>query len=158
MRIPLSAPDITDAEIAAVTQVLRSGRLSLGPQLEAFESAIAQYTGTKHAVGVSSGTAGLHLAIRALGLKEGDEVVLPSFTFIAAANVLHYERITPVFVDIDSVERHPWFICKEPVFLRMGDKNLVVNMVDNLSNLPYTVHRHSITSRVILRVTREKVS
>ena len=104
MRIPLSAPDIADAEIAAVTQVLRSGRLSLGPQLEAFESTIAQYTGTQHAVGVSSGTAGLHLAIRALDLKEGDEVILPSFTFIAAANVLRYERITPVFVDVDSVE------------------------------------------------------
>jgi len=104
MKIPLSAPDITDAEIAAVTQVLRSGRLSLGPQLDAFESAIAQYTGTQHAVGVSSGTAGLHLAIRALGLKEGDEVILPSFTFIAAANVLRYERITPVFVDIDHLE------------------------------------------------------
>src|SRR5439155_25248340 len=97
-------PDITDAEIAAVTQVLRSGRLSLGPQLDAFESAIAHYTGTQHAVGVSSGTAGLHLAIRALGLEEGDEVILPSFTFIAAANVLRYERITPVFVDVDSVE------------------------------------------------------
>jgi dTDP-4-amino-4,6-dideoxygalactose transaminase len=102
MRVPLSAPDITDAEIAAVTQVLRSGRLSLGPQLEAFESAIAQYTGAQHAVGVSSGTAGLHLAIRALGLKEGDEVILPSFTFIAAANVLLCERITPVFVDVDA--------------------------------------------------------
>jgi len=102
MRIPLSAPDITDAEIAAVTQVLRSGRLSLGPQLDAFESAIAQYTGAQHAVGVSSGTAGLHLAIRALGLKEGDEVILPSFTFIAAANVLLYERITPVFADVEA--------------------------------------------------------
>jgi perosamine synthetase len=102
MKIPLSAPDITDAEIAAVTQVLRSGRLSLGPQLEAFESAVAQYTHAKHAVGISSGTAGLHLAIRALGIKEGDEVILPSFTFIAAANALLYERITPVFVDIDA--------------------------------------------------------
>jgi len=104
MRIPLSAPDITDTEIAAVTEVLRSGRLSLGPQLDAFESAIARYTGTQHAVGVSSGTAGLHLAIRALGLKEGDEVILPSFTFIAAANVLRYERVTPVFVDVDYLE------------------------------------------------------
>jgi perosamine synthetase len=102
MKIPLSAPDITDAEIAAVTQVLRGGRLSLGPQLEAFESAVAHYTQANHAVGVSSGTAGLHLAVRALGLKEGDEVILPSFTFIAAANVLLYERITPVFVDIDA--------------------------------------------------------
>ncbi len=103
MKIPLSAPDITDAEISAVTDVLRSGRVSLGPQLEAFESAIARYTNAKHAIGVSSGTAGLHLAVRALGLKEGDEVILPSFTFIAAANVLRYERITPVFADIDEV-------------------------------------------------------
>ena len=102
MRIPLSAPDITDAEISAVTGVLRSGRLSLGPQLAAFESAIAAYTNAKHAVGVSSGTAGLHLVLRALGLKEGDEVILPSFTFIAAANVLRYERVAPIFVDIDK--------------------------------------------------------
>lgn len=103
MRIPLSAPDITEAEISAVTEVLRSGRLSLGPQLEAFESAVARYNNAKHAVAVSSGTAGLHLVIRALNLQEGDEVILPSFTFIAAANVLRYERITPVFVDIDTV-------------------------------------------------------
>ncbi|HLZ11047.1 MAG TPA: DegT/DnrJ/EryC1/StrS family aminotransferase [Candidatus Acidoferrum sp.] len=102
MKIPLSAPDITDAEIDAVTQVLRSGRLSLGPQLEAFESAVAQYAHAKRAVAISSGTAGLHLAVRALGLKEGDEVILPSFTFIAAANALLYERIAPVFVDIDA--------------------------------------------------------
>ncbi|HLK03686.1 MAG TPA: DegT/DnrJ/EryC1/StrS family aminotransferase [Candidatus Acidoferrum sp.] len=103
MTIPLSAPDITDAEIAAVAEVLRTGRLSLGPQLEAFESAIARYTNASHAVAVSSGTAALHLAIRALNLKEGDEVILPSFTFIAVANALAYERISPVFVDIDPV-------------------------------------------------------
>jgi perosamine synthetase len=102
MKIPLSAPDITGAEIDAVTEVLRSGRLSLGPQLEAFESAVAQYAHAKRAVAISSGTAGLHLAVRALGLKEGDEVILPSFTFIAAANALLYERIAPVFVDIDA--------------------------------------------------------
>jgi perosamine synthetase len=102
MRIPLSAPDITDAEIAAVASVLRSGRLSLGPQLTAFESAIVRYTAADHAVAVSSGTAGLHLAVRALGLKEDDEVILPSFTFVAAANTLCYERITPAFVDIHA--------------------------------------------------------
>lgn len=101
MKIPLSVPDIGESEIAAVAAVLRTGRLSLGPQLEAFESTVARYAGAQHAVAVSSGTAGLHLAVRALGLKEGDEVILPSFTFIAAANALRYERITPVFVDID---------------------------------------------------------
>lgn len=101
MNIPLSAPDITEAEIEAVTAVLRTSRLSLGPQLEAFEQAMAQYIGVPHAVGVSSGTAGLHLAMRALSIGEGDEVIVPSFTFIAAANAIRYERATPVFVDIE---------------------------------------------------------
>lgn len=103
MNIPLSAPDITEAEIAAVVAVLRTSRLSLGPNLEEFERAMAQYIGAPHAVGVSSGTAGLHLCIRALNIGEGDEVIVPSFTFIAAANAIRYERAMPVFVDIDPV-------------------------------------------------------
>lgn len=101
MNIPLSRPDITEAEISAVTQVLRSGRLSLGPKLEEFECAMAEYIGVPHAVAVSSGTTGLHLCIRALGISEGDEVIVPSFTFIAAASAIRYERATPVFVDIE---------------------------------------------------------
>lgn len=103
MNIPLSAPDITQAEIDAVTAVLRTNRLSLGPKLTEFEFAFAHYIGTPHAVAVSSGTAGLHLCIRALNLGPGDEVIVPSFTFIAAANAIRYERATPVFVDIDPV-------------------------------------------------------
>ncbi len=102
MTIPLSSPDITEAEIEAVTAVLRTSRLSLGPQMEAFEDAMAKYIGTSHAVAVSSGTAGLHLCIKALGIGEGDEVIVPSFTFIAAANAIRYERAQPVFVDIDA--------------------------------------------------------
>jgi len=86
MKIPLSSPDITESEIEAVTSVLRTSRLSLGPQMEAFESAMADYVGISHAIAVSSGTAGLHLCIRALGIGEGDEVIVPSFTFIAAPN------------------------------------------------------------------------
>ena len=101
MKIPLSAPDITEAEIEAVSAVLRTSRLSLGPKLEEFEQAMEQYIGVPHAVGVSSGTAGLHLCIRALDIGEDDEVILPSFTFIAAANAIRYERATPVFVDIE---------------------------------------------------------
>ncbi len=101
MNIPLSAPDITEAEIDAVTAVLRTSRLSLGPKLEEFEHALAQYIGVPHAIAVSSGTAGLHLCIRALNIGEGDEVIAPSFTFIAAANAIRYERATPVFVDIE---------------------------------------------------------
>lgn len=103
MNIPLSAPDITQAEINAVTDVLRTGRLSLGPKLEEFECAIAQYVGVPHAVGASSGTAGLHLCIRALDIGVGHEVIVPSFTFIAAANAVRYEHASPVFVDIDPI-------------------------------------------------------
>ena len=103
MRIPLSAPDITETEIEAVTAVLRSLRLSLGPKLEEFERVMAEYAGVSHAVAVNSGTSGLHLCIQALDIGEGDEVIVPSFTFIAAANSIRYERARPVFVDIDPV-------------------------------------------------------
>jgi perosamine synthetase len=101
MRIPLSAPDITESEIAAVSQVLCTSRLSLGPQLEEFEQSIAHYIGASHAIAVNSGTSALHLCVRALGISEGDEVIVPSFAFIAVANVVRYERAVPVFVDID---------------------------------------------------------
>ncbi len=101
MKIPLSAPDITKAEIQAVTAVLRTSRLSLGPQLEEFEQSLARYIGTSHAIAVNSGTSALHLCIRALGITDGDEVIVPSFAFIAVANVLRYERAVPVFIDID---------------------------------------------------------
>jgi perosamine synthetase len=101
MRIPLSAPDITEADIAAVGDVLRTSRLSLGPKMEEFEQSLARHVGATHAVAVNSGTSALHLCIRALGISEGDEVIVPSFAFIAVANALLYERATPVFVDID---------------------------------------------------------
>ncbi len=101
MHIPLSAPDITEREIDAVTAVLRSTRLSLGPRMEQFERQFQTLTGLPHAIAVSSGTAGLHLCARALALGPGDEVLVPSFTFIAAANAVRYEGAIPVFVDID---------------------------------------------------------
>jgi perosamine synthetase len=103
IRIPLSSPDITNAEIDAVTAVLRTNRLSLGPELEAFERALAAYHSIPDAVAVSSGTAGLHLALLALGIGEGCEVVVPSFAFVAVANAVFQVRATPVFVDIDPV-------------------------------------------------------
>lgn len=101
--IPLSAPDITEAEIDAVTAVLRTPHLSLGPELAAFESALANYHSVPHAIAVSSGTAGLHMALLTLDIKEGDEVIVPSFAFIAVANAVLYVRATPVFADIDPV-------------------------------------------------------
>lgn len=103
MHIPMSGPDITQAEIDAVNEVLRSSYLSIGPKIEAFEKAFAACTGTAHAIGVNSGTSGLHLAVIAAGIQEGDEVITPSFSFIASANCILYERGTPVFVDIDPL-------------------------------------------------------
>jgi perosamine synthetase len=101
MRIPLSGPEITEADIEAVVSVLRTTRLSIGPRMEEFEESIAEVAGVPYGVAVSSGTAGLHLCLRALGVGEGDEVILPSFTFIAAGNAVLYQRARPVFVDID---------------------------------------------------------
>jgi len=101
MRIPLSAPDIDERDIEAVMQVLRTPRLSMGPRIEEFERSLARYVDAAYAVAVNSGTSGLHLCIRALGIGPGDEVILPSFTFIAAANAVRYERAIPVFVDVD---------------------------------------------------------
>jgi perosamine synthetase len=103
VTIPLSAPDITDAEIDAVTAVLRTPYLSLGPELAAFESALVAYHAVPHAVAVSSGTAGLHLALLVLGIGEGDEVIVPSFAFVAVANVVLHVRATPVFAEIDPL-------------------------------------------------------
>lgn len=101
MAVPMSGPDLTQAEIDAVLQVLHGPSLSIGPRIAEFERATATYTGTRHAAGVNSGTAGLHLAVIAAGVRDGDEVITPSFSFIASANCVLYERGKPVFVDID---------------------------------------------------------
>jgi perosamine synthetase len=102
MRIPLSAPDVTEHDIQAVSEVLRTPNLSLGPKVREFERAISNYVGASDVIAVSSGTSGLHLCIRALEISEGDEVIVPSFAFIAVANAVRYERAIPVFVDIDE--------------------------------------------------------
>lgn len=99
--IPLSNPDITDLEVDAVTQCLRSGRLSIGPRAARFEEMVAERAGRRHGVAVSSGTAGLHLVMLALGIGPGDEVITTPFSFVASANCILYVGATPVFVDID---------------------------------------------------------
>ena len=99
--IPLSNPNITEDEVQAVVEVLHTDRLSIGPRIEAFEAACAARAGRKFGIGVNSGTSGLHLCVRSLGLGEGDEVVTTPFTFIATANCVLFERARPVFVDID---------------------------------------------------------
>ncbi len=101
--IPLAQPVLGPEEEAAVVEVLRSGQLSLGPRVPAFEQAFAARLGVPHASAVSSGTAGLHLALRAVGVQEGDEVVTSPFSFVASANAVLFERARPVFADIDPV-------------------------------------------------------
>ena len=102
INISLSQPDITQKEIKSVVNVLKTPNLALGPKLKEFENKFAEYVGVKYAIAVNSGTGGLHLLTRALGIKKGDEVITTPFSFIASANCILFENAKPVFVDIDS--------------------------------------------------------
>ncbi|TMC33344.1 MAG: DegT/DnrJ/EryC1/StrS aminotransferase family protein [Chloroflexi bacterium] len=99
-KIPFARPDIGDREIAAVTKVLRSGWLTTGPEAKAFERELAAYVGVARAVAVNSGTAALHLALEAIGVTTDDEVIVPTWTFTASAEVARYLGARPVFVDV----------------------------------------------------------
>jgi perosamine synthetase len=100
-RIPLSRPYLDEREEELVIEVLRSGRLSLGPTIDRFEALLAERVGAPYAAAVSSGTAGLHLLCRIAGLGPGDEAITSSFSFVASANCFIFEGATPVFADID---------------------------------------------------------
>lgn len=99
--IQMASAELDDSDIQAVLEVLHSGRLALGPKTQEFEEAMADYVGVKHGIAVSSGTAGLHVILIALGIGPGDEVLVPSFTFAASVNAILYVNATPVFVDIE---------------------------------------------------------
>jgi len=101
-KIPLSKPDIIKGEIEAVLGVLKTPHLSLGKKYLEFEKSVANFAGAKYAVAVNSGTSGLHLIVRALGIGTGDEVITTPFSFIASSNCILFERAMPVFVDIDE--------------------------------------------------------
>lgn len=103
MKIRMSSPDLTDADRQAVCDVVNTPNLSMGPKIEAFERAFCELTGAQHAIGVSSGTAGLHLCVRAAGIGAGDLVITTPFSFVASANVILFEKAIPVFVDVDPV-------------------------------------------------------
>jgi dTDP-4-amino-4,6-dideoxygalactose transaminase len=118
----MSSPDLTDEEILAVRQVLQTPYLSIGPQLQAFERALASYVGASHGMGVNSGTSGLHLCVIAAGVQPGDLVITTPFSFVASANCILYERAIPVFVDVDPATGNidPQLVC-EAVEALAGD-------------------------------------
>jgi perosamine synthetase len=126
-RVPMSAPEVNEDDCSAVLEVLRSGRLALGPKREELEALVAEYVGVRRAVAVSSGTAALHLLVRSLGIGEGDEVLVPSFTFAASVNAVLYERAAPVFVDIE-----PETYNLDPAHLegRIGPRTRAIMAVD----------------------------
>jgi len=102
-KVPMSGPDITDAERAKVIEVINSPMLSMGAQTANFESAVAGFVGAKHAITVNSGTAGLHLCVRAADIQPGDLVITTPFSFVASTNVILFEKAIPVFVDVDAL-------------------------------------------------------
>ena len=127
MKIPLSKPWITEEDIKAVEEVLRTPYLSLGPKLEEFEGKIRQISKTKYAVAVNSGTSALHLIIRSLGIKDGDEVITTPFSFIASSNCILFERAKPVFVDI---RKDTYNIDPNLIESKINDKTKAILVVD----------------------------
>jgi perosamine synthetase len=123
----MSSPDIEAADIEAVTEVLRSDRLALGPRMREFETRLAAYVGAGHAVAVSSGTAALHLIVKALEIGPGDEVLVPSFSFVATANAILYEGATPVFVEI---EPEAYTISPEDLERKITPRTRAIMVVD----------------------------
>jgi len=129
--IPLSRPDISDREIRAVVETLKSGRLSLGPKAPQFEKMVAERAGRMHGVAVSSGTAGLHLALMALGVGPGDEVITPAFSFVASANCILHSGATPVFVDCDPKSQN---VCAAEVEKKITDRTKAIIAVEVFGN------------------------
>ena len=99
----MSSPDLGTAETEAVLSVLKTPDLSMGPWIDRFEAAFREFSGARHAIGVNSGTAGLHLLVRAAGIGPGDLAITTPFSFVASTNVFLFEQAVPVFVDVDSL-------------------------------------------------------
>ncbi|MCK4660882.1 MAG: DegT/DnrJ/EryC1/StrS family aminotransferase, partial [Phycisphaerae bacterium] len=125
--IALARPDITQREIDAVVEVLKTPQLSLGPRLDEFERAFADYCRTRYAVACNSGTSALHLLMMAVGIKPGAEVIVTPFSFIASANCALFEGGTPVFADIDP---DTWNIDPQRVEEKITDRTKAIIPVD----------------------------
>ena len=132
-EVSLSAQDITQQEIDAVVAVLRSDRLSLGPQLTAFEEQFTQRLGVKHSLCCSSGTAGLHLCWHAMGIGPGDEVITTPFSFISSSNSIMFDGGRPVFVDIDPAS---WQIDAARIEAAITPRTKAILPVDVFGSIP----------------------
>ena len=133
--IPVAKPAVGENEIAAVAAVMRTGMLATGPEVTAFEEEFAGYCGIDHAVAANSGTAALHVALRALGVGHGDEVIVPAFTFIATATSVSMCGAKPVMVDVDE---HSYTIDPEEVAEHINAKTKAVIGV-HLFGQPFAV-------------------
>jgi perosamine synthetase len=143
-EIPLSRPDITELEVDLVTETLRSGRLALGPMAERFEKLVATQAACRYGVAVSSGTCGLHLVLRALGIGPGDEVITTPFSFIASSNCILYVGARPVFVDIC-----PKTLNMDPALVEKAitPKTKAILAVETFGNPAHMEAYHSISLR-----------
>jgi dTDP-4-amino-4,6-dideoxygalactose transaminase len=125
--VPLADVVVPEEDIAVVADVYRSGWLSMGPQTEALEEEFAQYVGARHALAVANGTAALHLVCLGSGLGPGDEVVVPSMTFVATVNAIAYTGATPVFADIHGLTE-PWLIARTVEAVATADTRAIMAM------------------------------
>jgi perosamine synthetase len=143
--IPVSQPKLSQHEIDYVTDAMKSGWVSsLGAYIDAFESKFAEYCGTKYAVSVSNGTVGLHLALKALGIEEGDEVIVPDLTFVATANAVVMAQATPVIVDVC---RDTYCIDPAEIIKAITPKTRAI--------IPVHLYGHSANMPVIMKIARE---
>ncbi len=142
--VPLCKPDISSLEKEKVMDVLKSGYLSNGPKLREFEKRVSEYLRVPYALGVNSGTSALHLAVRSLGLKEGDEVITTPFSFIASSNCLLMENVKPIFIDID---KNTYNLNPNLIEEKITSKTRAI--------LPIDIFGHSVDMDKILEVSRK---
>jgi dTDP-4-amino-4,6-dideoxygalactose transaminase len=126
-RVPLADVEVGEEEIATVAETYRSGWLSMGPRTEELESRFAAYVGAEHAIATTNGTAALHLICASAGLGAGDEVIVPSLTFVATVNAVRYVGATPVFGDVAGLER-PWLSTEAAAAAITAKTGAIMNM------------------------------
>ena len=144
--IPVSRPSISELEVSLVTDAVRSTWVSsIGPYLDQFEHMFADFCGVKHAVAVSNGTVGLHLALVALGVGAGDEVIIPDLTFVATANVVRIAGAVPVFAEVC---RSTYCIDPDSIRRSLTPKTKAI--------MPVHLYGHPANMPIILEIARER--